>query len=492
MNYNRAFVNMNMETVIGIEVHAELNTISKIFCGCSTAFGGGANSKVCPVCTGQPGTLPRLNEAVVENAVKLGLVLGCSINRESKFDRKNYFYPDLPKAYQISQLYFPICTEGMMEINVNGEKKNICIREIHIEEDAGKLIHANGGGFTYIDYNRAGVPLLEIVTKPDFRNANEVTAFMEKLRETMLYLDICDGKMQEGSLRVDVNLSLREPGSDLGTRTETKNLNSLKAITNAIDYETERQKEIIGRGGRVKQETRRWDEDKNTSFSMRSKENAQDYRYFPEPDLQPLKISEEWINAIRLGIPELAPEKRMRYMREYSIPSSLADIICNSKNMAELFEVLAEKSGEPLEAANLITGELMRFINNSDTDMDQFAIDPDKLVYLITLVVNGKINRNVYKETVAEVLTGNVDPEKYIKDRDLLAVNDDGAVNAAVNEVILSNLDSADDYNAGREKVFAFLMGQAMKNLGGKGDPALIKKTLQKALNELKIQKEIS
>ena len=491
MNNYKTFGLNDLETVIGIEVHAELSTRTKIFCGCSTAFGGEANSKVCPVCTGQPGSLPMLNEAVVECAVKLGLVLGCKINRNSVFDRKNYFYPDLPKAYQISQLYFPICTEGKLEIEVDGKEKSVGIREIHIEEDAGKLVHAtNGGGTTHIDYNRAGVPLLEIVTKPDFRNANEVIAFTERIRETMLYLEICDGKMQEGSLRVDVNLSIREPGNELGTRTETKNLNSLKAISHAIEYERERQWEIIRKGGRVKQETRRWDEEKNTSFPMRNKENAQDYRYFPEPDLKPLEIPDEWMSKIQAGIPELAPERRERYMREYGISSSLADVICGSKNLANIFEDLVRKSGEPIEAANLITGELMRFINNSDTDMEKIKVDADKLVFLISLVVNGIINRSVYKETVAEVFAANVDPEKYIAEKGLLAVSDDEVIIAAVNEIILNNNESVDDYNAGREKVFAFLMGQVMKNLGGKGNPALVKEALLKKLNKLKVQEE--
>ncbi|MCL2101537.1 MAG: Asp-tRNA(Asn)/Glu-tRNA(Gln) amidotransferase subunit GatB [Fibromonadales bacterium] len=475
---------MSLEMIIGIEVHAELNTKSKIFCTCSTAFGGEANSKVCPVCSGQPGSLPKLNEAVVECAVKLGLVLGCTINRNCKFDRKNYFYPDLPKAYQISQLYFPICTDGKLEIDINGSKKSIGIREIHIEEDAGKLIHAPSENGTYIDYNRAGVPLLEIVTNPDFRSAQEVVAFIERLRETMLYLEICDCKMQEGSLRADVNLSIREQGNELGTRTETKNMNSLRAISRAIEYERERQLEIINGNGKVVQQTRRWDEDKSKSFPMRSKENAQDYRYFPEPDLQPLEISEERLNEIRKNIPELAQEKRGRYMSEYGISSHAAGIICASKNMAGLFEELAQKSKEPVEAANLITGELMRLINNFNADMDTLTIDVDKLAFLIYLVVNGKINRGVYKDIVGEVFTNNVDPEKYIAEKGLLVVSDDDAIIAAVNEALSKNSAAVGDFAAGKEKAFTFLMGQAMKSLGGKGDPVSVKRVLLKVLNE--------
>ncbi|MCL2100773.1 MAG: Asp-tRNA(Asn)/Glu-tRNA(Gln) amidotransferase subunit GatB [Fibromonadales bacterium] len=475
---------MTLETVIGIEVHAELNTKSKIFCGCSTAFGGETNTRVCPICSGQPGSLPKLNEAVVERAVKLGLVLGCDINKNSKFDRKNYFYPDLPKAYQISQLYFPICTDGKLEIDIDGKKKNIGIREIHIEEDAGKLIHSSGEGGTYIDYNRAGVPLLEIVTNPDFRNAQEVVAFIERLRETMLYLDICDCKMQEGSLRADINLSLRQPGGEFGTRTETKNLNSLKAIAHAIEYENKRQAEIIKNNGKVVQQTRRWDEDKNTSFPMRSKENAQDYRYFAEPDLQPLEISSEWLNEIKKNIPELANEKRERYIRQYGISSYMAEVICTSKNLAKLFEDLAQKSGEPVEAANLITGELMRLINETGAQADTFAIDENKLAFLISLVVSGKINRSVYKDIVAEVFANNIDPEKYIAEKGLLAVSDDSVIIAAVNQVLSNNADAVADFTAGKEKAFGFLMGQTMKNLGGKGDPASVKRILLKILKE--------
>jgi len=475
---------VNLEMMIGIEVHAELNTKSKIFCACSTAFGGEANSKVCPVCTGQPGALPRFNEAVAEYAVKLGLVLGCVINKNCKFDRKNYFYPDLPKAYQISQLYFPICAGGKLDIDADGSKKSIGIREIHMEEDAGKLVHAPCGGGTYIDYNRAGVPLLEIVTNPDFRSAQEVAAFMERLRETLLYLDICDCKMQEGSLRADINLSMRKPGNEPGTRTETKNLNSLKAIARAIEYERERQTKIIEGGGKVIQQTRRWDDEMNESRVLRSKENAQDYRYFPEPDLQPLEISEEWLDKIRRNIPELAQEKRERYMREYGISSYMAGIICGSKNLARLFEDIALKSGEAVEAANLITGELLRLINNSAADIDTLEIDADKLAYLISLVVSGKINRGIYKDITGEVFVNDVNPEKYIAEKGLLAVNDGDAIIAAVNEVISNNAGAVNDFTAGRKNAFAFLMGQAMKSLGGKANPVLVKETLIKILKE--------
>jgi len=480
---------MILETVIGIEVHAELNTKSKIFCACSTAFGGDANSKVCPICSGQPGTLPKLNEAVVESAVKLGLVLNCTVNKNCMFDRKNYFYPDLPKAYQVSQLYFPICTDGSLEIDIAGKKKNIGIREIHIEEDAGKLIHSSCGD-TYVDYNRAGVPLLEIVTNPDFTSAAEVTAFIEKLKETMLYLDISDCKMQEGSLRADINLSIRQPNGKLGIRTETKNLNSLKAISHAIEYERERQAEIIRQGGKIVQQTRRWNEDKNISYPMRSKENAQDYRYFHEPDLQALEISDGWLENIRRTIPELAHERRLRYIRDFGISSNTAEIICSSKNLADIFEDTAKKSAEPTEAANLVAGELMRLINNSNTEADSLKIDSDKLSYLISLLKNGKINRGIYKDIVGEVFANNVDVQKYIAEKKLLTVNDDRATAAAVDEVIAENNDAADGFIAGREKAFAFLMGQTMRKLQGKADPAAVQKVLLEKLKERSLCQE--
>ena len=473
----------SLETVIGLEVHAELNTKSKIFCSCSTAFGGESNSKTCPVCTGQPGSLPMFNDKVAEHAVKLGLALSCSINPYSKFDRKNYFYPDLPKAYQISQLYSPICSEGKLELDAGDFKKIIGIREIHIEEDAGKLIHDTSGSRTLIDYNRAGVPLLEIVTQPDFGNAEEVIIFLERLIETMLYLDICDCKMQEGSLRVDVNLSLKESGAELGTRTETKNLNSFKAISHAINYEAERQREILNKGLMVEQETRRWDEEKNCSFPMRSKENVQDYRYFPEPDLNPLVISDEWLNEIKSAIPELAQEKRNRYIAEYGLSPLIAGKICSRRNIAELFEELSKKSGEAREAANLINGILMELINNKNMDPFKLKIDSEKLSTLITMLAKGKINRSVYKETITAVFNENIDPELYIKDRGLFIVSDNDAVNKAVDKVIKNNAEAAKDFKEGKEKVFSYLMGETIKNLGGKSDPALIKKILLEKLN---------
>jgi len=469
---------MKWETVIGLEVHAELSTKSKIFCGCTTAYGGEPNTHVCPVCAGMPGVLPVLNRSVVEYALLLGIALDFSITKHCKFDRKNYFYPDLPKAYQVSQLYAPICRDGHLDIEIDGKKKTINIREIHMEEDAGKLVHDAKGAGTFMDFNRCGVPLLEIVSQPDFRSAAEVIAYLEKLRETLLYLDVCDCKMQEGSIRADVNLSVRREGDELGVRTETKNMNSFKAIARTIEYETTRQIEILEDGGQVVQETRRWDDEKLESYSMRSKENAQDYRYFPEPDLLPIDIDDAWLASVRKNLPELAHQKRERYRRDFGIPESEALILTVHKNICNLFETIAQKSGQPVEAAHLLTGEIMRLMNNANILPEDLVIDAGKLSALIALVTGGKINRNAYKETVEAVFTRNVDPESYIAEKGLAMISDDNAVITAVKSVIAENQDSVADYRAGKEKVFAFLMGQVMKKLGGKGNPDMVKKTL--------------
>jgi len=475
---------MKWETVIGLEVHAELSTRSKIFCACTTAYGGEPNTHVCPVCAGMPGVLPVLNRSVVEYALRLGLALDFNITKYCKFDRKNYFYPDLPKAYQVSQLYAPICRDGHLDIEVDGKKKTINIREIHMEEDAGKLIHDANGSSTFMDFNRCGVPLLEIVSQPDFRGAAEVIAYLEKLRETLLYLDVCDCKMQEGSIRADINLSVRPEGGELGVRTETKNMNSFKAIARAIEYERERQIEILEDGGQIVQETRRWDDEKLESYGMRSKENAQDYRYFPEPDLLPMEIDDAWLANVKANLPELAHQKRERYCRDFKIPESEAVVLTVHKNVCDLFEIIARQSGQPVEAAHLLTGEIMRLMNNANILPEDLSLNTDKFSTLITLVTGGKINRNAYKETVEAVFTGNVDPEKYIAEKGLMMINDDNAVITAVKAVITENQDSVAEYRAGKEKVFGFLMGQVMKKLGGKGNPDMAKKALEDALKK--------
>jgi len=476
---------MKWETVIGLEVHAELSTKSKIFCACTTSYGGEPNTHVCPVCAGMPGVLPKLNRSVVEYALRLGIALNCAITKRSKFDRKNYFYPDLPKAYQVSQLYAPICRDGYLEIEADGQKKKIGIREIHMEEDAGKLIHDPRGAGTFMDFNRCGVPLLEIVTHPDFRNATEVLAYLEKLRETLLYLDVCDCKMQEGSIRADINLSVRQSGGELGVRTETKNMNSFRAIGRAIEYEIERQIDILEDGAQVVQETRRWDDDSGASSGMRSKENAQDYRYFPEPDLLPIDIDDAWLESVRGNLPELAHQKRERYNRDFGIPESEARILTVHRNISALFETVARQSGQPVEAAHLITGEIMRLLNNANIPPEDLSVDTGKLSALIALVTGGKINRGAYKETAEAIFTHNVDPEAYIVEKGLLMINDDQSVIEAVKTVISENQDTVAEYRAGKEKVFGFLMGQVMKKLSGKGNPEIMKKTLTDMLAKL-------
>ena len=472
---------MKWETVIGLEVHAELSTRSKIFCGCSTAFGGEPNIYVCPVCAGMPGSLPKLNRTVVEYAVRTGLALGCTITRHTRFDRKNYFYPDLPKAYQVSQLYAPVCRGGGMEIEAGGAAKPIRLREIHMEEDAGKLVH-DAGNITQMDFNRCGVPLLEIVTQPDFQNAAEALAFLEKLRETLLYLGVSDGKMQEGSLRADVNLSLRRPGGELGVRTEMKNLNSFKAVSRAIHWETARQTDILESGGRIEQETRRWDDDRGESYGMRSKENAPDYRYFPEPDLLPVVIDDAWLARIQAGIPELAHEKRARYQAEYGLTEKEAGILTRHLNMARLFETLAQKTGEPLEAAHMLTGDIMRLMNAASVPPEEIKTDAGKLAALISLLTDKKINRTAYKETLEAVFLRGADPETYIRENNLMIIGDADTVAGAVSAVIAENPDAAADYQNGKEKAFGFLVGKTMKRLGGAANPGTVREMLEKLL----------
>ena len=472
---------MTWETVMGLEVHVELSTKSKIFCNCTTEFGGDPNTHVCPVCSGMPGSLPKLNRSVMEYAMRVGLVLGCTITKHCKFDRKNYFYPDLPKAYQVSQLYSPICHDGHLEIETEGQKKSIDIREIHMEEDAGKLIHSERG--TLMDFNRCGVPLLEIVSQPDFRSTDEVLAYLEKLREILLFLEISDCKMQEGSMRADVNLSVRQVGGEMGVRTEMKNLNSFKAIGRAIEYENNRQIEILEKGGTIIQETRRWDDDSGKSFGMRSKENAQDYRYFPEPDLLPMSIDDAWLDRVKDNIPELAHQKRERYINEFGLSEYDATIITGHKNISELYEDLLKHGGEPVESARLVTGEIMRLLNQTNTLPEDLKVDGSKLAFLVSLVVEGKINRNVYKEIVEQVFVNDIDPEEYIEQNGLMMQNDDAAITETIEAVLSENPSAVEDYNAGKEKAFGFLMGQTMKKLGGSGNPAIVKKVLKELLD---------
>ena len=474
-----------METVIGLEVHVELATKSKIFCGCTTEFGGAPNSHVCPVCTGIPGTLPVLNHSVVEFAVRAGLALNCQINQFNQFDRKNYFYPDLPKAYQVSQLYLPICHDGFLPIEANGTQKNIGIHEIHMEEDAGKLIHDAFDDCTWIDYNRCGVPLIEIVSEPDFRNADEVIAYLEKLRETLLFLGVSDCKLQEGSMRADINLSVR-PSADhpLGIRTEMKNMNSFKAIHRAILSESERQANVIEAGGQVVQETRRWDDNKGSSFSMRSKENAQDYRYFPEPDLLPIEIGEDWLAGLKNTMPELAESKRNRFVGEMGITEYDAAVITTEKKLSDLFEQTCAGGADPKETANLITGDIMRLMNDTGTLPENLTLDSAKLAALIGLVQSGTINRNAGKAVLKELFEHDIDPLTYVKEQGLAMIQDDSLIETVIDKMLTDNPKSVEDYQSGKDKAFGFLVGQTMKELRGKGNPQTVNRILKERLSQ--------
>ena len=478
---------MTWETIIGLETHVELATRTKIFCSCTTAFGGDPNTHCCPVCTGMPGTLPVMNKAVMRFATKAGLALNCDITRYHKFDRKNYFYPDLPKAYQISQLYLPIAKNGKVPIELpSGEEKIIRIHEMHMEEDAGKLVHDPWIDQTRADYNRCGVPLIEIVTEPDFRSAEEVIAYLEKLKSTLEYLGVSDCKMQEGSLRCDVNLSVRPAGStELGTRTEMKNINSFKASARAIAYEARRQIELIEEGKRVVQETRRWDENKDATFSMRSKENAQDYRYFPEPDIPPMEITDDYLDSARQELPEMAQEKKRRYVAQFGLPAYDAGMITGQKALADFFEEAVALGGAPKEVANWIMGEVLRTLKEKALEAKQMPLTPATLVKLLELVKQGKINRNTAVEVFAAIWDTDGDPEAYVKEHGLEQVSDAGLVESVVEQVFADNPKSIADYQAGKQKAFGFLVGQTMKQLKGKADPKVVNQIIREKLEQL-------
>lgn len=473
------------ETVIGLEVHVELATKTKIFCGCSTEFGGAPNTHTCPVCTGMPGSLPVLNKAVVEKAIAVGLATNCNITRNCKFDRKNYFYPDNPQNYQISQLYYPICRDGKVEIEVEGKKKFVRIHEIHMEEDAGKLVHDPFTDSSLVDFNRSGVPLIEIVSEPDMRSAEEVIAYLEKLRLIIQYLGASDCKLNEGSMRADVNLSVRELGSEeFGTRTETKNLNSFKAIARAIENERERQIDLIESGEKVIQETRRWDDTKEYSYPMRSKEDAQDYRYFPDPDLVPIIINDEWMESIHAAQPELRDEKRIRYKEEYDIPEYDIDIITGSKKMADIFEETILLGASPKKVSNWLMVETMRLMKEHDLDADDLKFSAKNLAALIALVEAKTINGTVAKEVFERIFTDDIDPEKYVEENGLKTVNDSGALTKLVEEIVAANPKSVEDYKNGKEKAIGFLVGQTMKAMQGKADPGEVNRILKEILSK--------
>lgn len=475
---------MEWEIVMGLEVHTELATKTKIFCGCSTEFGGEPNTHVCEICSGMPGTLPLLNKKVVEFAIRTGVATNCTITQNNKFDRKNYFYPDLPKAYQISQLYLPICRNGYIEVNTkDGEKKKIGIHEIHMEEDAGKLIHDEFEDCTLVDYNRCGVPLLEIVSEPDFRSAEEVIDYLSKLRAILQYTGVSDCKMQEGSLRADVNLSVRPKGqAEFGTRTEMKNLNSFHAIERAIAYEAQRQIELIEDGEKVVQETRRWDDNKGYSYAMRSKEDAQDYKYFPEPDLPPIEISDEQIEEIKSTMPELPEEKKERYLNELGLPEYDTGIITGDIALVKFFESTLEKCDSPKDVANWIMGEVMKLLNDSATLTENNPLKPEALAAVINMVKTNKINRGTGKKVLEKVFTDGVDPEKYVEENNLAQVTDLSALRPIIEQVIAENEKSVSEYKAGKTQAMGYIMGQAMRALKGKAPAQEVQKILKEIL----------
>jgi aspartyl-tRNA(Asn)/glutamyl-tRNA(Gln) amidotransferase subunit B len=498
---------MKYEAVIGLEVHAQMLTDTKIFCGCSTRFGSEPNTQTCPVCIGMPGVLPVLNKKALEFAIRTGLATNCKISSYSRFARKNYFYPDLPKGYQISQYELPICEHGFIEIAIDGEIKKIGITRVHMEEDAGKNIHesASGGGgnYSFVDLNRAGVPLMEIVSEPDIRSPREAAEYMKKLRTILRYLGVCDGNMEQGSLRCDANVSIRPVGSsEFGVRTEIKNINSFKFVEKALEYEIKRQIKVIENGGKVIQETRLWDSNKGITESMRGKEEAHDYRYFPEPDLVPITVEQKWLDKIKASLPELPDVKRERFVSEYGLPEYDADLLVAEKATAEWFEDAVKLGGDAKAVCNWIKGEIMRLLNIDGKTIDECPLKPYHLVYVLNLMRDAKINANAAKIILEELYKSSTDtrgyadlkipPEKLeikeqidqvIKEKGLVQMSDEGAIEKAVDEVIAKNPKEVERFKAGEEKLLGFFVGQIMKATKGKANPQIVNELLKKKLS---------
>jgi aspartyl-tRNA(Asn)/glutamyl-tRNA(Gln) amidotransferase subunit B len=469
------------EVVIGLEVHAQLSTVSKMFCGCSTTFGSRPNTQVCPVCLGLPGALPVVNARAVEFAVRLGLATECTIAHASVFARKNYFYPDCPKNYQISQFETPLCTNGRLSV-ADGERL-IRIRRIHLEEDAGKLLHVEGADHSLVDMNRSGVPLVEIVSEPDLRTPQEASEYLQKLRSLVRYLDICDGNMEEGSLRCDVNLSVRKHGEGgLGTKSEIKNLNSFKQVEQAIEFEFVRQTEIIESGARVKQDTLLWDAASRRAVVMRSKEEAHDYRYFPEPDLRTLRVAEELIARVRAGLPELPDAKQKRFVSEYGIPAYDAHVLTSSADLADYFEKVVSHGADAKAASNWVMGEVMRELNEHKIDVGRFGIRPDALAELVTLQASGKVNSSTAKEVFKEMLASGNDAASIVKVRGLEQVSDNSAIEKEAIAVLDENPDEVKRYLSGKEQLLQFFVGQLMKRTRGKANAQMATTILKQQL----------
>ena len=466
------------EIVMGLEVHAELSTKTKIFCSCPTEFGADPNTHVCPVCMAMPGALPVLNEKVVEYAVKAGLATNCEIARNSKNDRKNYFYPDLPKSYQISQFDMPLCEHGYIEIEDDeGNKKKIGLTRIHIEEDAGKLNHNEFGAGSLVDLNRAGVPLIEIVSEPDLRSSKEVEQYLKKLKSILEYIEVSDCKMQEGSLRADVNVSVRKKGAkEFGTRTEMKNMNSFRSIVRAIEYEADRQIDVIEDGGKIYQETLRWDDVSGKTFSMRDKEDAQDYRYFPDPDLVAIKLSEEYIENIKNNLPELPESRKARYMGEIGLSEKDARLLTASKYLSNMFEKASDICGNHKAVANWLLSDVSRILNEREEEADSIPFTAEQLAKMITLIDKGTISSAIAKKVLEELFEEPKDPEEIIKEKGWIQISDEGAIKEVVLKIIEANPQSVADYKAGKDKAVGFLVGQAMKETKGKANPQMLNK----------------
>lgn len=479
---------MKYITVIGLEVHAELKTKSKAFCSCSTEFGAEPNTHVCPVCLGMPGALPVMNKQVVEFAIRAGLALNCNIQKFNKYDRKNYFYPDLSKNYQISQWEEPICLGGHIDINVEGNEKRIGITRIHMEEDAGKLVHSGAtistSDSSAVDYNRAGVPLIEIVSEPDMRSAKEARAYMENLKAILEYTDVCDCKMQEGSLRCDANISIMPEGAkEFGTRAEIKNLNSFRALERAIDYEVQRQQEVLEDGGHVVQETRTWDDAKGVTLSMRSKEEAHDYRYFPDPDLVPIKVDDAWIERVKSELPELPAQRQARLMEQFGLPAYDAGLIVATKAMAEYFDAAVKGAKDPKAVSNWLLGDISAWLNNENKEIGDLVITPEHLAELTNLIKEGVLSSKLAKKVFTEMLKDNKAPKQLVKDLGLEQVSDAGAIEKLVDETLAENPQSVADYKAGKDRAIGFLVGQIMKKSKGKANPGMVQDLLKKKMS---------
>jgi aspartyl-tRNA(Asn)/glutamyl-tRNA(Gln) amidotransferase subunit B len=480
-----AATDTQFETVIGLEVHIELHTASKIFCGCSTSFGAPPNSHTCPVCLGHPGVLPVLNRQAVEYAMKASMALNCVIATDSKFDRKNYFYPDSPKAYQISQYDKPIGEHGWIDIEVGGETKRIGITRVHLEEDAGKLTHVDGGYASLVDFNRVGTPLIEIVSDPDLRSPEEARAYLEKIKAIMQYCDVSDVKMEEGSLRCDANVSLRPYGQEqFGTKAELKNMNSFRGVQRGLEYEELRQAEVLRSGGSIIQETRRWDEGQGKTLAMRGKEQAHDYRYFPDPDLVSLLIDQAWKDQVLVTIPELPDARKARYTKEYALPDYDAQVITSSKKLADLFEESLTYTSDSKSVSNWIMGDLLAYLNANNLEVTDVRLTGKGLGGMIGLIEKGTISSKIAKTVFKELLETGKDPQTIVEEQGLVQISDEGAIQAIVEQIVQANPQSVADFKAGKEKAVGFLVGQIMKETKGKANPGLVNKLILESLNK--------